>query len=333
MMAAQTGEPATAGANELLQVLPPLLSAFAVAARGVEWMVNVTVPRGEDLGLDPWPCALLHVISAALSQNRGDIATLGVESQLAVSQFEQIGDLWGLALSQQMRSEWLALHGRLEESLAVAAASTENMRHITSEWDLAQQQGLAISVLTRLGRLDEARRRADDLLAQADAAGNAPTVLQALLLRAGVDVHDRDLAAARARLARYDSLVTAWPRIPGQLVATAECTRSAVALLAGDTDASETALRAAADAALATFDHPVIGAVALGFGSLALAKGDVAGAVRALDLSTAIIGAHNATDLQVIAIEQAAALNGVERGEAVAPSRSDALETMKQLTA
>ena len=332
MVQAQTDVPARAGENELLQVLPPLLSAFAVAARGAEWMVNVTVPNGEDLGLDPWPCALLHVIGAALSQNRGDIATLGTESELAVRQFEQIGDLWGLALAQQMRSEWLALNGRLEDALAISAASTENMRHITSEWDLAQQRGLAINLLGRLGRHDEARQRADELLAQADAAGNSRTVLQALLWRLGVDLIDRDLPAAEARLARFDALVSAWPAMPGQLAAMAETLRASVAILAGDTDAAERALRAAADAALATYDHPIIGSVALGFGALALAKGDVAEAVRALDVATAILGTYPATDLQVIAIERAAAINGVERGEAVAPSRSDALERLKQLT-
>jgi predicted ATPase len=336
--AARKVEPAGAGANELLQVLPPLLEAFATAVRGAEWMITVSLPHGEDLGLDPWPCALLHVVAAALAQNRGDIETLGVESQLAVQQFERIGDLWGLALAQQMRSEWLALNGRLDEALAIAAASTGNMRHITSEWDLAQQQGLAITLLTRLGRLDEARQRADDLLAEADANGNAPTVLQALLLRVSVDVLDRDLAAARARMARFDSLVGSWPHMPGQLAAVAEVFRSSVAILAGDTDAAENALRAAAAAALATQDHPIIGSVALGFGSLALAKGDVPAAVRALDLSTAIVGAYNADDLQVIAIERAAARHGIERGAAAAPSRSTlsrsaALDTLKQLSA
>ena len=332
MMAAQNGNTAKAGENELLQVLPPLLSAFAEASRGPEWMVNVSVPHGEDLGLDPWPSALLHVIAAAIAQNRGDIATLGTESELAVAQFEQIGDLWGLALSQQMRSEWLALQGRLTEALAIAGASTSNMRHITSEWDLAQQQALSISILTRLGRLEEARVRADGLLAQADANGNAPTVLQALLIRIDLDVLDGDAPAAKSRLARYDGLVAAWPRIPGQLVAMAEIARASVALLEGDPDAAERALRAAADVALSTHDHPVIGTVALSLGTLALAKRDVAEAVRALDLSTAIIGAHNATDLRVIAIERAAALNGIERGGADAPSRSVALETLKQLT-
>jgi len=335
--AARTVEPAGAGANELLQVLPPLLHAFSTAARGAEWMLDVTLPHGEDLGLDPWPCALLHVIAAALAQNRGDIDTLGTESHLAVQQFEQIGDLWGLALAQQMRSEWLALNRRLDEALAIAAASTANMRHITSEWDLAQQQGLSITLLTRLGRVDEARLRADGLLAQADANGNAPTVLQAILLRVGVDVLDRDLPAAQARLARFDSLVGTWQHMPGQLAAIAEVLRSSVAILAGDTDAAERALRDAADAALATHDHPIIGSVALGFGSLALAKGDVEAAVRALDLSTAIIGAYNADDLQVIAIERAAAQHGIERGGAGGPSRSTlsrsaALRMLEQLT-
>ena len=322
---------ATAGDNDLLQVLPPLLGAFAEAMRGPEWMVDVTLPHGEDLGLDPWPCALLHVVAAALAQNRGDIDTLGTESELAVRQFDALGDLWGLALAQQMRSEWLAVHGRLEEALATATASTENMRNITSQADLLQQQGLAISVLLRLGREGEARDVSSALLARADAAGNAPTILLALLLRASVDLHDSDAAAARSRLDRFDGLLAVWPRVPGQLVASAELTRARLAILEGRADDAGSALRVAADAALASHDHPVIAAVALGLGSLALARGDVGEAVRALDLSTAILGVYNATDPQALAIERAAAALGIERDGAHTPSRSDALAALGQL--
>ena len=330
-MADAMGPPAGAGDNELLQVLPPLLSAFSAASDDADWMLTVRLPHGEDLGLDPWPCALLHVVAAAVTQNRGDVATLGAESELAVALFADIGDLWGLALAEQMRSEWLTLNGRLDEALAMATASTAHMQPITSEWDLAQQQALSITLLMRMGRFDDARERASTLLAQAEKAGNARTILQSLMTTLALDIHDRNLERATAGLERFDSLLAGWPRLPGQLLAMAEVWRAELAMLAGDPDAAGQAMRVAVDAALATHDHPVIGMVALGFGTLALARGDVDEAVRAVDLATAIVGIYDATDLRVIAIEEAAARHGIERAGAQAPTRSDALDLFGRL--
>ncbi len=82
----------------------------------------------------------------------------------ALDLFTELGDVWGIALSEQMHSLWLAVCGRLEEALELSDSSTEHMRMITTSWDLAQQQGLAIQMLLRLGRRDEAPRpgRPDD---------------------------------------------------------------------------------------------------------------------------------------------------------------------------
>nr|WP_246376566.1 AAA family ATPase [Conyzicola lurida] len=324
--------PATDGDNDLLQVLPVLLSAFAEVGADPRAMSDVRVPWGEDLGLGAWPCALLHVLAAAIAQNRGDVEALGTESELAVARFTEIGDLWGLALAEQMRSEWLTLHGRLDEALATATSSTDHMRPITTEWDLAQQMSLSVSLLLRMRRHDEARSRTAALLASAEAGGNARTILQALMMSATVDLHVGDVDAADARLDRVEELASSWPRMPGQLVAMIGVARGDSASQKGDVDAAATALRAAADAALATHDHPVIASVALGFGTLAVSRGDIPGAVRALDLATAIVGIHDATAPQVIAIEAAARAHGIERAAASAPTRSAALESLSRLT-
>jgi predicted ATPase len=326
------GPPATGDDNDLLQVLPVLLSAFAAVGADPRWMADVRIPRGEDLGLGTWPCALLHVIAAAIAQNRGDVEALGVESEIAVASFTAIGDLWGLALAEQMRSEWLTLHGRLDEALATATSSTDHMRPITTEWDLAQQMSLSVSLLLRMGRVDDARDRTAAILAAAESGGNARTILQALMMSATVDLHAGDTDAAAAALERIDGLAGSWPRMPGQLVAMVGVSRAEVETRQGDTDAAAHTLRAAADAALATHDHPVIAGVALGFGVLAVARGEIPEALRALDLATAIVGIHDATSPQVIAIERAARAHGIERAAASAPTRSSALESLAQLT-
>jgi predicted ATPase len=320
-----------AGSHDVVQLLPRALSAFTAVAGSSDWMTRARLPLGEELGLDPWPTAALHVARAAMAQNRGDIAELGTASEAAVQQFTAIGDLWGLALSQQMRSEWVALNGDLEEALALSEQSTENMRRITSGTDLAQQQSLAVTLLLRLGRVDDAHERVSALLANAAAGENSRVVLQVHLIALGVDLELGDLESAVSRLADIDGLGDAWPGQPLQLSAQKYAMTAGVRILQGDLDDADRLLRLATDAAIRSHDHPVIGFVALGIGSLALARGDVQRAVDALELSIAFIGACDTRNPRIMAIERAAADAGIGRASEKTLTRPMAVEALRRL--
>jgi hypothetical protein len=294
-------------------------------------MTAVRVPSGEALGLDAWPQAVLHVMRAAMAQNRGDIDELGLESHMAVAQFEAHGDLWGLALSKQMRAEWLIMAGRLTEALIMCEESTESLRRITPSYDLAQQQGQAVSILLRLQRVEEARDRADALVAEATESGNSRALVQALVTAATVDLQLSDLESADARLDTVTELMTTWPGSPAQMHAMAEVALGGADIVRGDLDGAERHLRAAADAAFSSHDQPVIGQVAISVGALALARGDIARAVRAVDLATVLIGAYDATNPHVVAIERAALAAAIGRASATALPRPKALEALAKL--
>jgi predicted ATPase len=337
------------GDHDLVQALPVLIRAFAATGSpgnssspgnsgspgspGSDggWMLNVRIPDSALDGLDPWPTGLIHIASAALANNRGDIATLGDASRRAVELFSAVGDPWGLAFAEQIRAQWLTIVGRLEEAFALTEKSTANMRSIASSWDLAQQQELAISILIRQERVEEAADRAGAILAEAEETGNVRAVLQAVMSLLNVDVARRDIRSARAHFERFDLLAESWPGMPVQMFAWVECARASIALYAGDTDAAEEALRIASAHALTTGDHPVMATVALGLGSLALERGDIAEAVRALDLASAIAGAVDSTSPQVRAIERAAAAAGYERAAPEATTRQNAVEQLRTL--
>jgi len=319
------------GSHDLLQLIPPLVAAFAAVAGTREWMHTVSVPRGEELGLDPWPTAALHIMRAAMLQNRGDIDELGEESLVAEQLFATLGDLWGIALSKQMRAEWLTVTGRLDEALVMSDEATESLGRITSSLDLAQQQGQALNILVRLGRVAEARDRAEVLLDAADREGNPRARLQTLITTVMVDLAAGDLPTADAKLAEIQELMDIWPGRGGQLRAFADVARAEAELQRGDPDAAETYLRTAAAAAFDSHDQPVIGLVAITLGSLALARGDIPKALRAVDLSAALIGAHDSTNVQVSAIEEAARRAGIGRVNAGALARPKALEALREL--
>lgn len=321
-------EAASGPANDIVQLAPVVLETIAELVASGKGPGDVVVPSGEALGLAPWPTAMLHLFRAATAQNVGDAELLGSSSELAVAMFQELGDSWGLALSRQMRSEWLVLEGRLDEAFEASLASTEGLRGITSSWDLAHQQSLLITILCRQGKWDEAERRMENLLAEARASGFRASIMSNLTAAAfWMSRGDEDRAEEHLEAAK--ELSTGLPGDIPQLAAVAHTLRADVLLARGDAEGAQARLRAAADMAIASGDHPIIAQVAVSIGVLALERGDLSGARRALDLATVIRGSRDGTDLKVRRIESAVGAAG--RVSAVAPTRPAAVEQLGQI--
>ncbi|TIH39072.1 AfsR/SARP family transcriptional regulator [Subtercola vilae] len=321
-----------AGSHEMLQLLAPGLLAFAEVAGNPDWFTSVRLPRGEELGLDPWPTAMLHVMSAAAAQNRGEIAELGAEAEVALRLFAEVGDLWGTAMAERMLAEWVTLEGDLERALTLADSSTDIMQVITSSPDFAREQGLSIQLLWRLGRIDEARARITASVAETEAEGDPRAILQAQINGLRLDVSLRDMHSAQQRVIAVEGFIEQ-ARAPLQTVAVLETAKAAIARERGDTEAAEHHLRAAAASALKSRDQPIIGGVAIGVGLLALARGDVRMAVRAVDFATTIIGAYDATNPDIIEIAVAADRAEIGRPSTSVPERPSSLEALNDLLA
>ena len=282
--------------SELLQIFPVMVMAFTDAIEKGTWPAGVEVPEDEDLHLQEWSRAVLAVMRAAMAQNRGDVAALGLASAEALELFERVGDVWGLALSKQMRAEWLSLDGQLEEALRISDESTAAMAEITSSWDLQQQQGLAVDLLTKLGRVDEARARSQHLIDLAREAESPRGLMLALYTGIFLAVRLADEPRAAELLTELDASAEELPAGQRQMHALDGIARAGVALLQGAPDAAELQLRIAAEAAVASGDHPVMSFVALGIGGLAVERGEFDDAATALDLAVALRGAPDPRD-------------------------------------
>lgn len=291
--------------HDLIQVADVVVRSLAAALGDEAWMTRVRLPDATSLPLGLWARAAITVFRASMAQNRGDIDDLGLESERAVALFTEQGDRWGLALAMQMRSEWLAVHGRLEEALELSIASTEGLRPVTSSWDLTHQRSLAVSILLRLGRTEEAREVLRAITEEAEASGHLGAIAQAAATGLVVALEFEDLKTARDRAARFDEVATELPRVHEQLAALVAVGRAGIALLENDPERANASLELAAAHALASHDHPVIGTVALEIGRHALAAGDLSRAARALEMSDQAIGVRDETDPRVRAIVEA----------------------------
>jgi predicted ATPase len=323
--------PVTGNDHELIQLVLPFVGAFAEAIGNGEWVSAIRIPDASTLDLGPWPTALLHVGRAAMAQNRGALAELGAESAKALERFTEIGDVWGIALSEQMHAIWLSAIGRLDEALAMSDQSTEHMRDITTNWDLAQQQGLAIQMLIRLGRTPEALQRVKVMTDAAEESGHGRSILTANLVSASLYAQIGDVEEASARLLAVDSARDSWDHEPGQITAMIEALRGLIATRRGDLDEAEKHLRLAVQGAVRSQDQPVIGALAINVGTYALARGNVELAVRAVDFATSMLGAYDASHPEVIAIAEAASNAGLERPSAEVLDRPIALASLEEL--
>ncbi|KRA25508.1 ATPase [Microbacterium sp. Root61] len=284
--------------SELTAALIPLLHAMAAAVRahepGAPWSRGFTLPEVDLVDAPDWTRAFLSMLRSALAQNGGDIATLGAESEKALDRFTALGDVWGIAFASQMRSEWLQLAGRLEEALAVADASTVGLTGLTSVSDVVQQHSQGIGLLTRLGRIDEARARVAeiDLLARSD--GSQRALAQSHMNAAMVEIAVGDGTTA---LQHLDAIALEMgPGFPEQIIAWAQSKRAQALVLLDRLDDARAALAEALPSAARSGDQPIIADVALSLAGWLAASGRSTDARRAIAASARLRGGDDASD-------------------------------------
>nr|WP_246286858.1 AAA family ATPase [Schumannella luteola] len=301
-----------AGQSPVVQVVASFILMLSRIEPGSEWRTELRGIDGDELGLDPWPTALLLVVDASLAHNRGDVDQLGRVTERALGMLSEIGDLWSIAVAQQMRAEWLALVGRLDEALEVTDASTENLRRITSEADLAQQQDLAVRILARQGRLDEARVRAEQVLDETLAGGVRRAITQAAASATIAAAQQGDAVAAAAFAAHLDDESDETLAPFAQLAAAKSVARTHLTLLQGDVAAADDHARAALRSALDSRDLPVIAQTAVAVARVCLARGDAELASRLLLAADAARGIPDELDPWVREVRAALRERGLE---------------------
>ena len=236
------------------------------------------------------------MLRSAVAQNMGDVETLGLESERAMDGFRRLGDVWGTAFASQLRGEWLALEGRLEEALEVADASTRGFTGLTSVSDLLQQRSQSLGILLRLGRIEEARARLAEIDVIARNEGSDRTLAQLRMSAASVEIAAGDGAAALAHLDKLPKDARA-PGFPDQMTAWAASKRAQALILLSRLEEAGRTIAMALPLARRTGDQPILADVILSLAGWLAATDQRAAAHRAVALSSAVRGRADVTDV------------------------------------
>ena len=243
------------------------------------WPVSIQIPDAPaSTSSADWPRGMVTVMRAAMAHNRGDDRRARRGVGAGPRAVRAHGDLWGLALSKQMRAEWL-------DPRRAARARPSAQRRV--DRDHAPHH-LDLGSAAAAGLVDR-----DPGAARPHRRGDRPRRVAA---RVGEGRSDRRAPSCSARprsrccTSRWatptppnrtsptlDAAIAEWPGVPLQLVSMAD--RSAARgwrALRGDLDAARaTCCARAAEAAVASGDHPIMAMVALGVGALAARRGDL----------------------------------------------------------
>ena len=283
-------------------ILPVLLKAQARAIgdgrTGTPWLPNFRLDPADLVEAPTWSRGVVAAIEAAIAQNGGDIERLDRQSEQALRLLREVGDTWGIALASQMRSEWLMLHGRLEEALEITDAASRALEGLTSASDQLQQQAFAIVLLVRLGRVDEARERLAGMQEAARRDGSDRDGLQAAITAVTFEVIMGDGPAALSLLETLPLALRdgSLPGIPPQIHAWMHSRHAQALVLAERFDEARAQVRVGIELAIGSGDQPIMADAALAAAELFAATGRPDDARHALALAAVLRGRADETD-------------------------------------
>jgi predicted ATPase/DNA-binding SARP family transcriptional activator len=329
--------PATANAPPMLILLAPVVAMFIGKVDQVGPLTERALHHD-----DPWIAAAVRAFRATMAENFGDVRAMREDAEAALEAFRDLGERWGLANTLQVMGQLELMEGRLEAAAAAFAEGLELASAIGGRDDIAMSRLRLADVLTRLGRIDEAREHAA-LARQAARRGGSPAetllthIVESELARSFGEVETaralRDDAIAKLRL------LPAVHPIQSHGLALMLAISAKIDLGAGDLESARTALDEGYVMALETKDMPIVAAVGVAVAMLAHRLGRESDAATILGAATQLRGADDITHLDIATLDEALGglLDGpyaadyargraLERADAiarVAPSRLD----------
>jgi predicted ATPase/DNA-binding SARP family transcriptional activator len=292
------GEGLPDGAETLSYGIRALLAFFAGDLDSGEQIIAQALDHP-----DPWRRATGRIMRAAMDENLGNVERMRTDAAVAIAEFTEIGDLWGLSSALALRSRLLALDGDDLGAIADIKAAMRLADEIESAEDAAMLNMRLADLYARTDDIDSAmvaieavRTSASESFLARERGMFADVAASTIAAAAGDMTTARALSAAiRSRIKTVGEVAP----IAGHLTAMALAGSAWVSVLDGDAQRAQGDLDIALRAAIATSDLPLVASVGVVVAALTELTGDPTGAARMLGAAARLRGSADRGDLGV----------------------------------
>jgi predicted ATPase len=258
-------------------------------------------------GNDAWGRAAVRMFRANLAENEGDVARMRADTEIALAEFRELGERWGLAGTLRSLAQLLTLDGHLDE----AASAYEDALSYIGELNSREDEGYLLGRLAELHlrRGDPERAREFVLRARrtADEHGAAWESLYNLALLGAIEQQVGNVGEARRLQREAMRRVSTMPEghpAQGHLRAILLGMSARMAREDGDLDNADRLAGQALAAAVGTRDMPVVAAVGVTVADIAAGRGNAATAAEMLGAAAALRGADDPTAREIATLTE-----------------------------
>jgi tetratricopeptide (TPR) repeat protein len=245
---------------------------------------------------DPWARATLHLVSAVMAENAGDLVTMKQQIPLGLDIFREIGDRWGIGTAVGVLATMHTLAGDLEEAITAMEEARTMMAELRSSDDECHAWTRIGMLRLRLGDVAGARRAVE--AARAISIQTGSLVSTAVSLNGLADIENAEGRPEEAhRLAEEARvLVLGVPFSPPQMRASIQTALATFDIATGALDAAGRHLAEAYVAVMQSHDMPIGAYLAIVTADLVRARGGAAQAAQLLGASFAIRGINDRSE-------------------------------------
>jgi len=285
--------------DSLILLLRPVIAMF-----GDEDQSTIAVHIAKGIAsTDPWVAATTRLFSAGLAENNGDIATTRAEAKLALAQFRELGERWGLASA-------LGILGQLKAMEGDVAGAANDLQEALEQVEQLADHDDAIILHLRLGYLrifsgdlEGARDCVASMERRAEASSTRQMAVFTMILRGEIARAEGDLTAARNFADQGLAIVAAVPAVhptQGHIAALANAFAGRLRVDEGDLSAARAQLADAYSYATGTRDMPILAGVGVCVAMLALAYERYADATEILGATAQVRGSEDVVNPDVV---------------------------------
>ena len=292
-------------ANQLVGSPPPRVAAMALLAPmlgyfGGDQVLAESLMAPILASPDPWVRAAARTGRAAYAENAGDTELMRADVHAAYTDFERIGDRWGLSSILANRAQLRTMDGDLAGAMADYEQALKYAHDLGSREDTMQVHVRLSGLAVRLGDFEAAKLHVQ---AAKDQMAGQPRLTERAMLADGVLAialwfgGERD--AARSTCAELRARVTvaaSGSLVHEHVVALVRSITGFVAAQSGDMSTAMVDLQVAYPAAVSTRDMPILAAVGVCTAALAQALGRAEAAAVMLGAAAKVRGSDDLTD-------------------------------------